>query len=57
MEMIEKIKILQEAKSKVKGEACEVYSRVVGYLRPLGAWNKGKAEEYTKRKMMNIKER
>ena len=25
---------------------CEVYSRVVGYLRPIKQWNRGKAEEF-----------
>ncbi len=25
---------------------CEVYSRVVGYLRPVGQWNAGKQAEY-----------
>lgn len=25
---------------------CEIYSRVVGYLRPVGQWNKGKREEF-----------
>jgi hypothetical protein len=29
---------------------CEVYSRVVGYLRPVQQWNKGKVEEYKMRK-------
>lgn len=29
---------------------CEVYSRVVGYLRPVNQWNIGKKEEYAKRK-------
>ena len=28
---------------------CEVYSRVVGYLRPVLQWNKGKKEEYKMR--------
>lgn len=28
---------------------CEVYSRVVGYLRPVAQWNKGKQEEYKDR--------
>jgi ribonucleoside-triphosphate reductase (formate) len=32
------------------GEACEVYSRVVGYLRPVKQWNKGKQEEFHMRK-------
>jgi len=29
---------------------CEVYSRVVGYLRPVDQWNPGKQEEFRKRK-------
>lgn len=29
---------------------CEVYSRVVGYLRPVGAWNAGKRAEWSVRK-------
>jgi len=28
---------------------CEVYSRVVGYLRPVEAWNVGKQEEWKDR--------
>lgn len=28
----------------------EVYSRVVGYFRPVNQWNKGKKEEYSERK-------
>ena len=30
---------------------CEVYSRVVGYLRPVRQWNLGKQEEYKQRKI------
>ena len=30
---------------------CEVYSRVVGYLRPVSAWNLGKRQEYAERKV------
>lgn len=33
----------------------EVYSRVVGYLRPVKDWNRGKQEEYQDRKVYNIK--
>ena len=29
---------------------CEVYSRVVGYIRPVRQWNKGKVEEFKQRK-------
>ena len=32
----------------------EVYSRVVGYLRPVGQWNKGKQTEFCMRKTFNI---
>jgi ribonucleoside-triphosphate reductase len=30
-------------------QSCEVYSRVVGYLRPVQQWNKGKRSEYDQR--------
>jgi len=33
---------------------CEVYSRVVGYLRPVSQWNKGKQQEYADRKLFKI---
>ena len=29
-----------------KRQPCEVYSRVVGYLRPVAQWNKGKQSEW-----------
>jgi len=28
---------------------CEVYSRIVGYLRPVQNWNKGKQQEFIER--------
>ena len=31
------------------GKKCEVVSRVVGYMRPVGQWNKGKKEEFKDR--------
>lgn len=33
---------------------CEVYSRVVGYLRPVSQWNEGKAEEFKNRKLFKV---
>jgi len=36
------------------GRECEVYSRVVGYLRPLKQWNRGKQEEFQERKMFKV---
>ena len=35
---------------KEKRQKAEVYSRVVGYLRPVSQWNKGKKQEFKKRK-------
>lgn len=35
---------------------CEVYSRVVGYFRPVSQWNKGKKEEWQERKLVDVKE-
>ena len=48
-----KISDLKKEMSEVKGSKCEVYSRVVGYLRPVQNWNKGKKEEFAMRKTMN----
>lgn len=31
------------------GSECEVYSRIVGYIRPVKQWNASKAEEFRKR--------
>lgn len=28
---------------------CEIYSRVVGYIRPVNQWNEGKQAEYADR--------
>jgi ribonucleoside-triphosphate reductase len=36
------------------GKQTEVYSRVVGYLRPVEQWNEGKREEFRERKMYRI---
>ncbi|HJH27193.1 MAG TPA: hypothetical protein C5S37_10630 [Methanophagales archaeon] len=36
------------------GAETEVYSRVVGYLRPVNQWNRGKQEEFKNRKMFDI---
>ena len=34
-------------------QPCEVYSRVVGYLRPVAQWNDGKREEFKDRKLFD----
>jgi len=49
-----KISDLKKELSEVQGSKCEVYSRVVGYLRPVQNWNKGKKEEFAMRKTMDV---
>lgn len=39
---------------KVKRQRCEVYSRVVGYIRPISQWNIGKQSEWEDRKMYKV---
>ena len=41
-------------KRKIKRTHCEIYSRIVGYLRPISQWNDGKAEEFKKRKVFKV---
>ncbi len=38
------------------GSECEVYSRIVGYIRPVQQWNKGKQAEFSARKTFVIQE-
>ena len=33
---------------------CEIYSRVVGYFRPVNQWNKGKQAEFWDRKTYDV---
>jgi len=43
---------LEAAKASVKGEKCEVYTRVTGFIRPTSQYNPGKKAEVAMRKMM-----
>lgn len=36
------------------GSECEIYSRVVGYLRPVKQWNDGKQAEFRQRKTLRL---
>jgi anaerobic ribonucleoside-triphosphate reductase len=40
-----------------KTTECEVYSRVVGYIRPVNQWNKGKQQEFHDRKTFDLREK
>ena len=35
---------------------CEVYSRIVGYLRPVQNWHQGKQQEFSERKAFRVPE-
>lgn len=42
-------KLEKDEKSDICGLPCEVYSRIVGYYRPVQSWNNGKVEEFKDR--------
>jgi len=44
-------------KTQNKTTECEVYSRVVGYLRPVNQWNLGKQREFHDRKTFDMMEK
>lgn len=44
----------EQEKCPTCDDDCEVYSRVVGYLRPVKQWNKGKQEEFSLRQEFNF---
>jgi anaerobic ribonucleoside-triphosphate reductase len=48
--------VLEDGKiiPKSKRQKCEVYSRVVGYLRPVDQWNNGKKQEFRERKTFMV---
>jgi len=38
----------------VTRQRTEIYSRCVGYIRPVSQWNPGKAQEFKDRKVFNV---
>ena len=55
-EALHRIEELEKELASVKGSECEIYSRVVGYFRPVKQWNNGKQEEFGDRKEFVVKE-
>ena len=47
--MVERLEDLEKKRTKM-----EIYSRVVGYLRPVSQWNIGKRQEYKDRKLFDL---
>jgi len=48
-EILTKIEELELKLQEVRGSECEVYSRIVGYFRPVKQWNNGKQAEFEDR--------
>ena len=46
---------MSEQKNNTKRQKCEVFARVVGFMRPVEQWNAGKAEEFKDRKVFKTK--
>jgi len=44
----------EQEKCPTCGAETEIYSRIVGYLRPVKQWNKGKQAEFDKRKTFKV---
>lgn len=49
-----KCKKCHKSEPLLKPQECEVYSRVVGYIRPVKQFNPGKQEEYKDRKEFKV---
>ena len=47
---------MSETKKKqpIRAIRTEVYSRIVGYYRPVQSWNKGKREEFSQREYITL---
>ncbi|MBZ4643003.1 MAG: hypothetical protein JG767_612 [Deferribacteraceae bacterium] len=55
MSIEKRIKELENELKNVKGSKCEVYSRIVGYHRPVDNWNESKQEEFSDRMTFDVK--
>jgi len=51
-ELQKKLAELKKELNNAKGTPTEIYSRVVGYYRPVQQWNDGKQEEFKDRKVL-----
>ncbi|OQA37184.1 MAG: anaerobic ribonucleoside triphosphate reductase [Parcubacteria group bacterium ADurb.Bin326] len=45
---------MEGAKEQLERQPCEVYSRIVGYIRPVDQWNPGKQSEFIDRKTFDV---
>ncbi len=56
MTSVDEKQVISDAQAgpREKKVACEVYSRIVGYLRPVADWNRGKQQEFSERKTYGV---
>ncbi len=61
--VMEKTKVMEKetlensavkVETKTCGKRTEVYSRIVGYFRPVSNWNEGKKQEFKDRKTYDV---
>jgi anaerobic ribonucleoside-triphosphate reductase len=52
----ETLREVKEEEKVVQAVKAEVYSRVVGYYRPIQDWNEGKREEFRERRYLRTEE-
>jgi len=45
---------MDRAELEAKRTPCDIYARVVGYVRPVRQWNRGKKQEYKDRKLFKV---
>ena len=45
---------MDRAELEAKRTPCDVFSRVVGYVRPVRQWNIGKKAEFQDRKLFKV---
>ena len=43
-----------QAELNKKRQKCEIYTRVMGYMRPRDSYNRGKKSEFDERKYFNM---
>ncbi len=48
------LELKSESDINSKRTKCEIYSRVVGYMRPVNQWNRGKQQEFKERKYFDV---
>lgn len=47
---------MADQKQSERKVPCEVYSRIVGYLRPVQNWNEAKRQEFDDRRVFRVPE-